>query len=192
MAAREVSAHPMRCEVWRYAGGFCEMDRGVGCGVAALTVQGCRKQAAPAPVQPVVRKVPRVQPDFRVGLCRWEHGDTGARREWIRHGDRGRMCSQNKCRTGMPRLRRLRRRNDGRMRRCCSSRRRSSAKTAAGVGPGDRADGEEAAGGAGGASDSGCAPDLRWDPGKPLRQCSRKSRQDRHETPSGRRLAKIG
>lgn len=40
----------------------------MGGGLALMVAQGCRKQAAaPAPVQPVVRSVPRVQPDFPVG-----------------------------------------------------------------------------------------------------------------------------
>jgi hypothetical protein len=38
----------------------------MGAGFALVVAQGCRKQAAPAPVQPAVR-VPRVQPDLRVG-----------------------------------------------------------------------------------------------------------------------------
>jgi hypothetical protein len=38
----------------------------MGAGFALIVGQGCRKQAAPAPVQPAVR-VPRVQPDLRVG-----------------------------------------------------------------------------------------------------------------------------
>ncbi len=38
----------------------------MGAGFALVVGLGCRKQAAPAPVQPAVR-VPRVQPDLRVG-----------------------------------------------------------------------------------------------------------------------------
>jgi hypothetical protein len=50
---------------------------GVGLAAMAMTVQGCRKQAAPAPVQPVVRRVPRVQPDFPVGSLPVENIDAG-------------------------------------------------------------------------------------------------------------------
>jgi hypothetical protein len=49
---------------------------GVGLAVA-MTVEGCRKQAAPVPVQPVVRHVPRVQPDFPVGSLPVENIDPG-------------------------------------------------------------------------------------------------------------------
>src|SRR5947208_9252793 len=38
----------------------------MGAGFALMVGQGCKKQAAPAPVQPAMR-VPRVQPDLRVG-----------------------------------------------------------------------------------------------------------------------------
>jgi hypothetical protein len=38
----------------------------MGAGFALIVGQGCRKQAAPVAVQPAVR-VPRVQPDLRVG-----------------------------------------------------------------------------------------------------------------------------
>jgi hypothetical protein len=39
----------------------------IGAGFALMVAQGCRKQSAPAPVQPVVRSLPRVQPDFALG-----------------------------------------------------------------------------------------------------------------------------
>ena len=39
----------------------------IGVGLAAVGVQGCKNQAALAPVQPVVRTALRVQPDFPVG-----------------------------------------------------------------------------------------------------------------------------
>lgn len=47
-------------------------------GLAAMAVQGCKKRAAPAPAQPVVRTVPRVQPDFPVGSLPVEKVDTSA------------------------------------------------------------------------------------------------------------------
>ncbi len=47
----------------------------IGVGLAAMGVQGCRKQAAPAPVQPVVRSVPNVQPDFPSGSLPVENVD---------------------------------------------------------------------------------------------------------------------
>ncbi len=52
----------------------------LGVGLAALAVQGCKKKAAPAPVQPVVRSVPQVQREFPVGPLPVEHVDTGASR----------------------------------------------------------------------------------------------------------------
>jgi hypothetical protein len=52
----------------------------LGVGLAAMTVQGCKKKATPAPVQPVVRKAPQVQRDFRVGSLPVEPVDTGASR----------------------------------------------------------------------------------------------------------------
>jgi hypothetical protein len=39
----------------------------MGVGFALIVAQGFRKQSAPAPVQPVVRSLPRVQPDFALG-----------------------------------------------------------------------------------------------------------------------------
>jgi hypothetical protein len=36
-------------------------------GFALIAAQGFRKQSAPAPVQPVVRSLPRVQPEFALG-----------------------------------------------------------------------------------------------------------------------------
>jgi hypothetical protein len=39
----------------------------IGAGFALMVAQGCRKQSAPAPVQPVVRSSSRVQPDFASG-----------------------------------------------------------------------------------------------------------------------------
>jgi hypothetical protein len=39
----------------------------IGAGFALMVAQGCRKQSAPAPVQPVVRSSSRVQPDFALG-----------------------------------------------------------------------------------------------------------------------------
>ena len=50
----------------------------MGAGLALMVAQGCRKQAAPAPVQPVVRSVPRVQPDFPVESLPVENVDAGA------------------------------------------------------------------------------------------------------------------
>jgi hypothetical protein len=52
----------------------------LGVGLAAIAVQGCKKKAAPAPVQPVVRSVPQVQRDFPVGPLPVERVDTGASR----------------------------------------------------------------------------------------------------------------
>jgi len=52
----------------------------LGVGLAAMTVQGCKKKAAPAPVQPVVRRAPQVQRDFPVGPLPVEHVDTGSSR----------------------------------------------------------------------------------------------------------------
>jgi hypothetical protein len=53
------------------------MGVGLAAMAVAMTVQGCRKQAAPAAVQPVVRRVPRVQPDFPVGSLPVEHINPG-------------------------------------------------------------------------------------------------------------------
>jgi len=39
----------------------------MGAGFALLVAQGCKKQAAPASVQPAVRSVARAQPDFPLG-----------------------------------------------------------------------------------------------------------------------------
>jgi hypothetical protein len=39
----------------------------MGAGFALMVAHGFRKQSAPAPVQPVVRSLPRVQPDFALG-----------------------------------------------------------------------------------------------------------------------------
>jgi hypothetical protein len=39
----------------------------MGAGFALIVAQGFRKQSAPAPVQPVVRSLPRVQPEFALG-----------------------------------------------------------------------------------------------------------------------------
>jgi hypothetical protein len=43
-----------------------------------MGAQGCKKHAAPAPVQPVVRSVPVVQPDFSAGSLPVEDVDAGA------------------------------------------------------------------------------------------------------------------
>jgi type IV secretory pathway VirB10-like protein len=51
----------------------------LGVGLAALAVQGCKKKAAPAPVQTVVRSVPQVQPDFQVGSLPVEEVDPAPR-----------------------------------------------------------------------------------------------------------------
>jgi hypothetical protein len=51
----------------------------LGVGLAALAVQGCKKKAAPAPVQTVVRSVPQVQPDFQVGSLKVEDVDPAPR-----------------------------------------------------------------------------------------------------------------
>jgi hypothetical protein len=51
----------------------------MGAGLALMVAQGCRKQAAaPAPVQQVVRSVPRVQPEFALGPLPVEDVDQGA------------------------------------------------------------------------------------------------------------------
>jgi hypothetical protein len=51
----------------------------MGAGLALMAAQGCRKQAAaPAPVQQVVRSVPRVQPEFAMGPLPVEDVDQGA------------------------------------------------------------------------------------------------------------------
>ena len=50
----------------------------MGVGLALMAAQGCKKQTAPAPVQPVVLTVQRVQPDFPVGPLPVEDVDTGA------------------------------------------------------------------------------------------------------------------
>jgi hypothetical protein len=50
----------------------------IGTGLALMAAQGCKRHAASAPVQPVVRSVPRVQPDFPVGPLPVEDVDTGA------------------------------------------------------------------------------------------------------------------
>jgi len=50
----------------------------VGTGLALMVAQGCKKQAAPALVQPVVRSAQRVQPDFPVGSLPVEDVDRGA------------------------------------------------------------------------------------------------------------------
>jgi hypothetical protein len=39
----------------------------MGAGIALIVAQGFRKQSAPTPVQPVVRSLPRVEPDFALG-----------------------------------------------------------------------------------------------------------------------------
>jgi len=53
----------------------------MGAGLALMVAQGCKKQAAaPAPVQPVVRSAPRVQPDFPVGPLPVEDVDRGPTR----------------------------------------------------------------------------------------------------------------
>jgi hypothetical protein len=45
-----------------------------------MVAQGCKKQAAPAPVQPVVSSsAPQVQPDFPVGPLPVEDVDSGAK-----------------------------------------------------------------------------------------------------------------
>jgi hypothetical protein len=50
----------------------------MGAGLAMVLAQGCKKHAAPVAVQPVVRNVPRVQPDFAVGSLPVEDVDRGA------------------------------------------------------------------------------------------------------------------
>jgi hypothetical protein len=39
----------------------------MGAGFALIAAQGFRKQSAPVPMQPVVRSLPRVQPEFALG-----------------------------------------------------------------------------------------------------------------------------
>jgi hypothetical protein len=51
----------------------------VGAGLALIVAQGCKKQAAPAPVQTVVSSSrPQLQPDFPVGPLPVEDVDPGA------------------------------------------------------------------------------------------------------------------
>jgi len=50
----------------------------MGAGFALMVAQGCKKQAAPAPVQPVVRSAAQLQPDFAVGPLPVEDVDPGA------------------------------------------------------------------------------------------------------------------
>jgi hypothetical protein len=51
----------------------------VGAGLALIVAQGCKKQVAPAPVQPVVSSSrPQLQPDFPVGPLPVEDVDPGA------------------------------------------------------------------------------------------------------------------
>jgi hypothetical protein len=49
----------------------------MGAGLALIVAQGCKKQAAPAPVQRVVASVPRVRPDFALGPLPVEDLDSG-------------------------------------------------------------------------------------------------------------------
>lgn len=49
----------------------------MGVGLALMAAQGCKKHAAPAQVQPVVRSVLRVPPDFPVGPLPVEEVDAG-------------------------------------------------------------------------------------------------------------------
>src|ERR1700757_403142 len=49
----------------------------MGAGLALIVAQGCKKQAAPAPVQRVVASVPRVRPDFALGPLPVEDIDAG-------------------------------------------------------------------------------------------------------------------
>jgi len=52
----------------------------ISIGVTLMAVQGCKKHAAPAPVQPVVvSSAPGVQPDFPIGSLPVEDIDTGAK-----------------------------------------------------------------------------------------------------------------
>jgi hypothetical protein len=51
----------------------------IGAGLALMAAQGCKKQAATAPVQLVVQSAPRVQPDFSAGSLPVEDVDPGAR-----------------------------------------------------------------------------------------------------------------
>jgi hypothetical protein len=49
----------------------------MGAGLALMMGQGCRKQAAPVPVQGVVPSVAQVQPDFHFGSLPVEDVDAG-------------------------------------------------------------------------------------------------------------------
>lgn len=49
----------------------------LGAGLALVVSQGCKKQAAPAPVQRVVASVPRVRPNFALGPLPVEDIDAG-------------------------------------------------------------------------------------------------------------------
>jgi len=50
----------------------------MGAGFGLMVAQGCKKQAARAPVQPVVSSAPRLQLDFPVGPLPVEDVDPGA------------------------------------------------------------------------------------------------------------------
>ena len=58
--------------------GFARCVVTLGLGLAVGLVQGCRKHAAPAPVQPAVRSVPHVEPDFSGGALPVEDVDPSA------------------------------------------------------------------------------------------------------------------
>ena len=67
----------------------------MGAGLALIAAQGCKKQAAPAPVQPmVVSSAPRVQPDFPIGPLLVEDVDTGAKPRVDRAAARQRYQAQ--------------------------------------------------------------------------------------------------
>jgi type IV secretory pathway VirB10-like protein len=60
-----------------------------GAGMALMVAQGCKKQAAPAPVQSVVVTAPRVQPDFALGPLPFEDDvNSGARQRVEREAPR--------------------------------------------------------------------------------------------------------
>jgi hypothetical protein len=67
----------------------------MGAGLALMMAQGCKKQAAPAPVQPVVvSSAPGVQPDFPIGPLPVEDVDTGAKPRVERAAARRRYQAQ--------------------------------------------------------------------------------------------------
>lgn len=69
--------HPIKYEVSAMRETVARCVVAMGVGFALMVAQGCKKQAAPAPVQPVVRAA-QMQPDFAVGPLPVEDVDPGA------------------------------------------------------------------------------------------------------------------